>query len=360
MAISREQLNQIMSGFQPCCVIGAGAELGIFTTLGRKTMTAQALAQELACDGGALTILLDALTAMRFLRKKGEFYSVPSNLRPLLSEQSRNNMLPGIWHRMNVLRAWAQLGKVVKKGKPAEDKGSIRGIESDRAAFIGAMHTGSGPVADQLIKRLGRIRFNHLLDVGGASGTWTLAFLRAFRKTKATLFDLPDAIEQARIRIRKSGYLERVTLVPGDFYSDDLPKGADFAWVSAIIHQHSRAQNRKLFEKVYTALEPGGLIAIRDMVMNSSRTRPLAGAMFAINMLVNTKSGGTYTFKEIAEDLKATGFASPKLAIWSEDMSSVVTARKSTTKFALSSGMLDTLSRGPLSCAPKFPGVPYK
>lgn len=172
------------------------------------------------------------------------------------------------------------------------------------------------------------MEFTHLLDVGGASGTWTLAFLRAVPQATATLFDLPDAIEQARRRFEGTEYAARIRLVPGDFYADELPHGADFAWVSAIAHQHDREHNRALCAKVFAALVPGGRIGIRDIVMDSNRTEPLDGALFAINMLVGTETGGTFTFEEFAEDLQAAGFADVELRIKSSDMNSVVLARK--------------------------------
>ena len=62
---------------------------------------------------------------------------------------------------------------------------------------------------------------------------------------------MPDAIQQARQRLAGSEFADRVTLVAGDFYVDELPDGADFAWVSAICHQHSRRHNRELFAKVF-------------------------------------------------------------------------------------------------------------
>ncbi len=192
------------------------------------------------------------------------------------------------------------------------------------------MHSISGPVADELVTKLGPLSFRHLLDVGGASGTWTLAFLRAWPGTTATIFDLPDAIQQARQRLAGSEFAGRVSLVAGDFYRDELPQGADFAWVSAIVHQHARQHNRELYGKVYRALPHGGQIAIRDIVMAADRTRPVEGALFAINMLVNTDSGGTFTFHEFAEDLQAAGFVEPKLLVdeTTPAMNSVVAARK--------------------------------
>jgi trans-aconitate methyltransferase len=190
------------------------------------------------------------------------------------------------------------------------------------------MHAVSEPMADELVAQLGPLQFRHLLDVGGASGTWTLAFLRAVPGARATIFDLPDAIGQAEERLKGTEFASRVALVSGDFYADDLPTGCDFAWVSAIAHQHSRRHNRELFVKVFKALEPQGLIAVRDIVMEPCRTRPRDGAMFAINMLVNTESGGTFTFEEFAEDLQAAGFVNPRLAYGGETMNSVVMADK--------------------------------
>ena len=217
---------------------------------------------------------------------------------------------------------------MTKSGSPPPRQPSIRGAEADRASFIAAMHVVSGPMADDLVRQLGPPKFHHLLDVGGASGTWTLAFLRAVPSATATIFDLPDAIEQARQRLAGTEFAARVKLVAGDFYVDDLPGGADFAWVSAICHQHSRRHNRELFAKVSRALVPGGRIAMRDVVMEPCRTRPFEGALFAINMLVNTDSGGTFTFHEYAEDLQSAGFENPQLQVKHEAMNSVVVAEK--------------------------------
>lgn len=326
--VDRDFIYEMMSGYRASCVLGAGAELDVFAHLSRKRQSSRDLAQKLACDRRSMAVLLDALGALGLLGKRGDRYFVPPSIGALLSGESSGNILPAIWHSTNCLRAWAHLGQVVKLGKPARQEASVRGLQADRAAFISAMHAISGPIADSVVNSLGPIKFSHLLDVGGASGTWTFAFMKAFRGTRATLFDLSDAVGQARVRIRQSPYADRVRLVTGDFYCDRLPGGADLAWVSAIIHQHSRSDNRRLFAKIFSALRPGGQIAIRDIVMEDQRISPVAGALFAVNMLVNTESGGTFTFKEIAADLKAAGFVRPKLLVKANDMNSVVTARK--------------------------------
>ena len=322
------QILEMASAMRPACVLGAAAELDLFGVLGGESLSAEAVAQRLDADLRATRMLLDALAAARLLEKRDEWYSVPAELRPLLTDGTPRSVLPMVRHSMSVLRNWIQLAWVTKSGIPAMRQASIRGFEADRAAFIAAMHSVSGPIADGLVARLMPLEFKHLLDVGGASGTWTLAFLRAVPGAKATIFDLPDAIRQARDRIGAGEFADRVALAPGDFYQDDLPAGADFAWVSAIIHQHGRKHNQELYRRVHKALARGGRIGIRDVVMEPCRTRPLAGALFAINMLVGTETGGTFTFEEFAEDLRSAGFVDPELRLRGEQMDSVVLAAR--------------------------------
>ena len=133
----------------------------------------------------------------------------------------------------------------------------------------------------------------------------------------------------ARRRMREAGLADRVALAPGDFYRDPLPRGADLAWVSAIAHQNSRAQNRALFRKVRSALVPGGRILIRDIVMAPDRIRPVDGALFAVNMLVATEGGGTFTLAELREDLSRAGFGRVRLLRRGERMDSIVEAARS-------------------------------
>ena len=135
---------------------------------------------------------------------------------------------------------------------------------------------------------------------------------------------------KGRIRVasRLGTLAERVTLTGGDFYVDPLPAGADLAWLSAIVHQNSREQNRALFRSVFTAVAPGGHVLIRDIVMEASRTAPVAGAMFAVNMLAGTPQGGTFTLDELREDLEQAGFTDVSLIRRDEGMHSVVQARR--------------------------------
>jgi len=323
-----QEILDVARSFQPACVLTAAAALDVFSPLHEKPMTAQALASELGTNPRATTILLDALVALEFLTKQESCYSVPDNVAKLLTEKSANNVLPMVRHLANCLRRWARLSRVTQTGKRAECGPSIRGEADDQTDFISGMHNVSKPIADEVINKLRPFKFDHLLDIGCASGTWTIAFLRAVPEAKATLFDLPPVMSMAKQRIAEAGLGDRVRLVAGDFYTDELPDGADIALLRTICHQNSREQNRALFAKVHKALKDGGVVVIRDVVMDPSHTSPEGGAFFAVNMLVATEGGGTYTFDEYRHDLCEAGFGEVILVHRDEFINSLIRAEK--------------------------------
>lgn len=323
-----ESVLQLARAYQPTCVLAAAADFGVFDVLAAGPMTALEVARQLRADERGVVTMLDALTGLELLEKQAGRYGVPPDVRKLLTEDSRESVLPGVRHQANCLRRWAQLSQVVLNGRPAERTPSIRGQSADEAAFIGAMHSFSGPEAGAVLDDIGPLQFKHLLDIGGASGTWTIEFLRRVPRATATLFDLPAVIPLAASRLAETDLTPRVQLVAGDFYTDALPLGADLAWLSAITHQNSRAQNRALYHKIHEALNDGGDLLIRDIVMNNEHTWPVSGALFAINMLVATEGGGTFSLGEFREDLEAAGFRDVQQLRQDPWMHSVVRARK--------------------------------
>jgi len=145
---------------------------------------------------------------------------------------------------------------------------------------------------------------------------------------QAVIFDFPGVIELARARIAGTPFADRISLAEGDFYRDELPVGCDCALLSAIIHQNSPQENTELFRKIHRALAPGGCVIIRDHIMDEARTTPPAGAFFAINMLVATPAGDTYTFAEVQDMLSSAGFIDVTLIKTGPRMDCIVQARK--------------------------------
>jgi hypothetical protein len=326
--VDLQDVVRLARSFMECRVFLTAAELNLFTLLTPAPLSARDVASRRGADHRGLTILLDALSAMGLLDKQGEVYQCPPSASRFLSADATDSVLPMVLHMAGLWRRWSSLTSIVR-GTRASDQvpPSFRDADELRA-FIGAMDVIAKPLAPRIVADIHPGPSRALLDVGGASGTYTIAFLQAAPQMKATLFDKPEVIEIARERLEKAGVLDRVALAPGDFYRDQLPAGHDLAFISAIIHQNSPEQNVSLFRNVFGALDRGGRVVIRDHVMEPDRTRPKEGALFAVNMLVSTAAGRTYTYDEIKACLKQAGFIKVRLVRKGEQMDALVEAFK--------------------------------
>ena len=107
-----------------------------------------------------------------------------------------------------------------------------------------------------------------MLDIGGGSGAYSMAFARAKEEIKATIFDLPNVIPLTKKYLEDQGLSDRVAAMVGDYNSDELSAGFDLAFLSAIIHSNSFEENRKLIQKCSRAINPNGQVVVQDFVMN--------------------------------------------------------------------------------------------
>ncbi len=320
-----ESLLDLARGFMEPRILLTGAELDLFTLLGRESLTATQLAGRLAADLRGLSTVLDALVAIGLLTKSDGRYTCPPAVARYLSSDSAESVLPMVLHAAVISQNWAQLVPKVL-GPAARTASQVAAEPGQLAAFIGAMQVVGSRAAPAVARAIQPGRARRLLDVGGASGTYTIALLRESPELRATLFDRPAVVDMAREHLASEGLLDRVDLVGGDFYADDLPGGHDLVLLSAIIHQNSRPQNVALYRKCAAAMVPGGRLVVRDHVLAEDRTAPRGGAIFAVNMLANTPGGGCYTLAETTADLLAAGLERVRLVQPDQRMDGLIEA----------------------------------
>lgn len=324
--MNAEEILKIAQGFMECRILRSAAELNLFTILAKAPLSAREVAEKIGGNVRALTMLLDAVAAMGLLSKQGATYQCDGDIVHFLAGDSADTILPMVLHMASLEPRWARLTNIVKNEQNASDEFNFTRSAAELRAFIGAMHSIGAPLAKRIVAAVNPGASRVLLDIGGGSGTYTIAFLRAVPEMKATLFDLPDVITMARERLDREGLLDRVTLAAGSFYHDEFPQGHDLALLSAIIHSNSLEENLDLYKKIFRSLKPGGRILIRDHVMEPDRIHPKNGALFAINMLVGTSGGGAYTYEEIESGLSQAGFTSIRLLQKGEHMDGIVEA----------------------------------
>jgi hypothetical protein len=326
----RGELTAILGkarAFWEARILLTAAEIDIFSLLLDTPKTSGQVSRELSSDQRATEALLNALVALGLLVKTEGAFRVKPGFERALSSSASETALPVIQHMAQLWESWGRLTEIVRKGKVMRSVEALERDERGLRAFIGAMHTIGLGLARGVVARLDLSGHRNMIDVGGGSGVYTIAVLQASPEMRATIFDRPLVIEIARQKLAEEGMTDRVGLVSGDFYADALPDGHDLALLSAIIHQNDAEQNVELYRKVFAALAPGGTVVVRDFVMSEDHTEPPDGAFFAINMLVNTPGGSTYSFEDISKDLRAAGFVDAAL-LHRGEMDSLVTARR--------------------------------
>ena len=170
----------------------------------------------------------------------------------------------------------------------------------------------SYPAAQTLSRHLSADAVDRVLDLAAGSGVWSIALAQGSEKATVTVVDWPDVIPITRKTVSKFGLAERYSFIAGDLLQDDFGSGHTVATLGHILHSEGRDRSRELLKKTFKALAPGGTIAVAEFLVNADRTGPLNGLFFAVNMLVNTDSGDTYSFEEISGWLKEAGFMNPR------------------------------------------------
>jgi SAM-dependent methyltransferase len=305
---SLEQLRAAVNGFRRSRIILTAFELGLFSNLAEKSLGSAQLAKIIGTDARATDRLLNALCALGLVRKtKGEFANAKIARDFLVAGKPR--FLAGLAHSANQWQTWHTLSAAVRRGTTVRERkaGPDPAAGKRLTGFIAAMHERATPQAPAIVKLLDLANVRRCLDIGGGSGAYSMELVRAKKSIRAVVFDLPAVLPLAKNYVRQAGLLERFDFIGGDFHRDDWGKGYDLILLSAIVHMNGPEENQRLVAKAARSLNRGGQLVIQDFIMGPDRTRPAAGAVFALNMLVATARGDTFTAGEVRGWMRAAG-----------------------------------------------------
>jgi len=302
-----EDLTQAIQAFQQSRAILTALELDVFTAVGQGSTAAEAAAK-LHTDPRATEMLLNTLVALNLLAKRDKvFQDMPASAR-YFAAGSPDDARAGLMHIAHLWRRWSNLTECVRRGTAVDgQEAGDRGEEWTRA-FIAAMDRNARERAAQVVRALGTDGVKRMLDVGGGSGAYAIAFARANETLHADVLDTTAVVPIAQAHIDKAGLAQRVKTRVGDLRKDKLGEGYDLVLLSAICHMLSSEQNRDLLRRCHDALAPGGRAVIQDFLLKPDKTGPKTAALFSLNMLVGTKSGASYSEDEYAAWLREAGF----------------------------------------------------
>jgi predicted O-methyltransferase YrrM len=300
------QLLEISGSYWRSCTLHAGVKLGIFTLLADDARTSEQIAHKVGADKRGVQVLLNALIAMNLLKRKGGKYANTEHSAAFLSAKSPRYIGHIIMHHHHLVASWSQLDQSVKSGAPVR-KRSSQSDETWREHFLMGMFNMAMMTAPRMVKSVDLSARKHLLDLGGGPGTYAIHFCLNHPTLKATVYDLPTSRPFAQKTIERFELEDRIGFEAGDYREDNIEGSYDAVWLSHILHAEGPRSCRVILQKAASVLEPGGMIIVHDFILNDALDGPPFPALFALNMLLGTPHGRTYSERQIRDLLAEVG-----------------------------------------------------
>jgi len=302
-----DELNALVRGFQPSRVVLTAVEIDLFSAVGDGASAAE-VASRLQTHPRATEALLNALVALGLLEKQDERFGNGDWAALYLCAGAAHDSRAALMHSVHLWPRWSTLTECVRKGTAVAFDEMAGRSQDWTEAFIAAMHKGATARAQPVVAALELEGVRRVLDLGGGSGAYAMAFTRARPEIEVTVFDLPTVTPLTRRYVADSGVQGRIHTLDGDLRTDSYGSGYDLVFISAICHMNGPGENLDMLRKVKDALNPGGRVVIQDFILNEEKTAPTFAALFALNMLVGTREGSAYSDAEYANWLAEAGF----------------------------------------------------
>jgi ubiquinone/menaquinone biosynthesis C-methylase UbiE len=311
--VTPERIYQLAFGYAPPLVLEAGIRHHVFDVLDSGPKSIPEVSQATGASERGLTAIMNVLAGLDFLAKdrKGIYSLTPESAAFLVS--TKPGFQGGLIRHSSehLVPRWLHLNEVVATGQPVAAVNQ-QGPGSDFfAQFVNDILPMSYHVTQELAAHLNLKDANapvRVLDLAAGSGVWGIGLAQSSSQVRVTAVDWPGVIPVTRKTVARFGLADRFTFVEGDLLQADFGAGHNVATLGHILHSEGIARSKALLQKTFQALGAGGTIAIQEFLVNAERTGPLGGLIFAVNMLVNTDCGDTFSFEEISGWLGEAGF----------------------------------------------------
>lgn len=306
----------LIESFRRSKTMFAAVSMGVFDALHEGPASAAQLAARLGANADAMGRLLDGCAALGLVRKHGAVYQNDAVAETYLYAGSAHSLRGYVRYSDAALYGmWGHLEDAVREGTHRWTQSfGLEGpifsafFRTDEAMrdFLMGMHGFGMLTSPEVVSAFDLSRFRRLVDLGGATGHLAIAACERYADLRAVVFDLPRATALAREQVAKSRANERIEVVEGDFFEDELPE-ADLYYLGRILHDWTEGKIERLLNRIFRRLPEGGALLVGEKLLEEDGVGPLAANMQSLNMLVVTE-GGERSLSEYAGLLRRAGF----------------------------------------------------
>jgi len=311
--VTPDRIMQYAFGYAPTLILEAAIRNKVFDAIDDSPKTVAEISQITGASERGLRAILNALVGFEFVSRDdaGRYSNAPDASMFLVT--SKQSFFGGILQHTSeaLLPKWLPIAEVVRTGRPSyhvnqKDEGAPFFVELVKDIF--PMSYKAAQALGQVMNVAQSTSPVKVLDIAAGSGVWGIAVAQQSANVTVAAVDWPEVLDVTRMYAQRFGLADRFSFVAGDILEADFGSGFTLATLGHILHSEGEARSKQLLSKVFASLAPGGTIAIAEMIPNEDRRGPVFPLIFAVNMLVNTDEGDTFTFNEMKGWLEAAGF----------------------------------------------------
>ncbi|MEU7615271.1 methyltransferase [Micromonospora rifamycinica] len=306
-----DRIMHLANGYWATGILGAAAGHALFTHLEAGAGTAGELAVRADISERGAQTLLDGLVGLGLVELHDGRYRNTAESSTYLVEGRPTSLSEFAKLKMTHMGGLADLSEVVRAGGPIRNATVEVADNPHWEKVVTAIAAQSTPVTAIVADLLGLAEAGEIsiLDLGGGSGIFSAAWLGLNPAARSTQLDWAPINAIARRLVAERGVADRFTCVDGDFHHTEVATAAyDVVVYSHVAHQEGPDDNTALFAKVRAALKPGGTLVICDYVVDDDRSGPSFALIFAAEMLLKSKHGGTWRRSDYRDWLVKAGF----------------------------------------------------
>jgi 2-polyprenyl-3-methyl-5-hydroxy-6-metoxy-1,4-benzoquinol methylase len=288
-------------------LIMAATRLGLFEALAGRRKTAAEVAAEARTDPAATQRLLAVLVTAGYLTYKAGGFALTPMTRKWMLKDAATSLHDIMLFQYIEWKLIESSEDYVRTGRPIDFHGRLTAEEW--GIYQRGMRALAGTNAGEVVKRTPvPSGATALLDVGGSHGYYSVALCRKYSQLRATVLDLPQAVEHARPILEAEKMGDRVQHRVGDVLQTDLGEAQyDAVLISSLVHHFDDATNAKLIKRIARALRPGGSVSIIDYIRLETPNQGGQVAWIMNFYFALTSQSGAWSFDDMIRWQTAAG-----------------------------------------------------
>jgi ubiquinone/menaquinone biosynthesis C-methylase UbiE len=306
--VTTVRLQNIAQSYGQSAALMAAVETGVFTAISKGAGTYDEVGKAVDIHPTNAERLMVMLCAAGLLEKSGGRHTNAPDVERFLVEGAPGYMGPWITFTKPQWNEWGRLSDHLRV-KSLKVMGSIETFTvADARRYHNATYSIGMGAGRRFVRQVDLSKRRRVMDIGGGSGAYCIAAVKAHPAIRAVVLDLSVVCEVARDFIAENGVGDRVAAQPCNFTRDPFPSDCDVAIMASNLPMYGREMIASVIRKAHDALLPGGEMHLIGETTNNERTGPWGPAYWGLGQAVSDSLGRAHSEADVIKYFRDAGF----------------------------------------------------